>query len=180
VTTLEELRERHGHAVGQLGRFLVVGGSGVVVNLVVLVLAKKLLPHPDAVFLDLPLTSLNVRWYHVMSTIAFLVANLWNFQLNRTWTFQSGRHARWLAEYVPFLLIGLVGQALGLLLLTLLMHPASPLALPHDVFDDSSGLRTRIYWAQLIVILVVTPLSFAFNKGWTFRAVRGRARMARR
>ena len=59
-----------------------------------------------------------------------------------------------------------------LALLTLLMHPHSPVSLPRDVFDDSSGLRNRLYWSQLIVIVLVTPLSFVLNKLWTFAAVR--------
>ena len=63
-------------------------------------------------------------------------------------------------------------QVLGLALLTLLMHPDSAISLPRDVLDDSSGLRNRLYWAQLIVITVVTPLSFVLNKLWTFAAVR--------
>jgi putative flippase GtrA len=119
-----------------------------------------------------PYCDFNVRWYHVYSTIAFLVANLCNFQLNRTWTFQTARHAGWWKEYWPFLAVGAMGQAIGLVLLTFLMHPGSPLALPTSVLDDSSGFRTRLYWAQLIVIMVVTPLSFVLNKLWTFAAVR--------
>jgi hypothetical protein len=52
------------------------------------------------------------------------------------------------------------------------MNRGSILALPTGLLDDSSGLRTRLYWAQLIVIVVVTPLSFVLNKLWTFAAVR--------
>ena len=40
------------------------------------------------------------------------------------------------------------------------------------MLDDSSGLRSRLYWGQLIVIAVVTPLGFVINKLWTFAAVR--------
>jgi membrane fusion protein (multidrug efflux system) len=54
------------------------------------------------------------------------------------------------------------------------MHHGSPISLPTDSLDDSTGLRTRLYWAQLIVIAVVTPLSFVLNKLWTFAAVRTR------
>jgi hypothetical protein len=32
-----------------------------------------------------------------------------------------------------------------------------------------------VYWAQLITVALVTPLSFVLNKLWTFRAVRGRS-----
>lgn len=97
-------------------------------------------------------TDFHVRWYHAYSTVAFFVANLWNFQLNRQWTFRSSGAAGWWREYVPFLTVGLLTQGVGLLLLTLLMHRGSPLALPHDLFDDSSIWLTRLYWAQLIVI----------------------------
>jgi putative flippase GtrA len=166
------LRTRHRHNVVLLGRFGVVGASGVVVNLLTLVVLRRLGPSFDGAVLGLPASDLNVRWYHVYSTGAFLVANLWNFQLNRSYTFRSSSHARWRREYWPFLAVGMAGQALGLVLLTLLMHPHSPLALPQGLLDDSSGLRTRLYWGQLIVIAAVTPLSFALNKVWTFAAVR--------
>jgi len=173
---MERLRHyvlvRHGQNWIQLFRFALVGGSGVVVNLFVAIMCKKIGPDENGIFFDLPLTEFNVRWYHVYSTIAFLVANLWNFQLNRWWTFRSSKHATWWREYWPFLAVGMLGQAIGLVLLTLLMHHGSPIALPTDPLDDTTGLRTRLYWAQLIVIVVVTPLSFVLNKLWTFAAVR--------
>jgi len=165
---------RHRHNWLLLIRYGLVGGSGVLVNLLTVIIAKQLGPDPESVFFDLPLTAFNVRWYHVYSTVGFLLANLWNFQLNRTWTFKSGKHAGWLSEYWPFLLVGLVGQAIGLGLITLLMHPSSFIALPSDVFNNSTGFRTKLYWAQLIQIAVITPLSFLLNKLWTFRAVRGK------
>jgi putative flippase GtrA len=155
-----------------LARFGAVGLSGVVVNMLVLVVVYRLGPVHDQPIVGLPFSDYNVRWYHVFSTVAFLVANLWNFQLNRTWTFQSTQHAPWFKEYWPFLAVGALGQAVGLLVLTALMHPHSPVALSTSVFDDSTGFRTRLYWAQLIVIGLVTPLSFVLNKVWTFNAVR--------
>jgi len=163
---------RHRRNVGLLVRFGVVGASGVLVNMLVLIALRKLGPHFDDAVVGLGASDFNVRWYHVYSTVAFLVANLSNFQLNRSWTFQTTRHSRWWTEYWPFLVVGLGGQAVGLALLTLLMHPHSPVGLPTDFFDDTSGLRSRLYWSQLIVIGLVTPLSFVFNKLWTFAAVR--------
>ncbi|HEX3931417.1 MAG TPA: GtrA family protein [Nocardioides sp.] len=171
TTGTSTLRRHRGNAL-QFGRFALVGGTGVVVNLVVLIAVKRLGPGPEDAIAALPPTAFHIRWYHVYSTAAFLVANLWNFQLNRSWTFRSARHSRWWREYWPFLAVGMLGQAVGLVLLTLLMHRGSPLSLPTGVLDDSSGLRTRLYWAQLIVITVVTPLSFVLNKLWTFAAVR--------
>lgn len=170
---------RHRRNFRLLVRFGLVGASGVVVNMLTLIALRKLGPHFDDAVVGLGGTGFNVRWYHVFSTIAFLVANLSNFQLNRTWTFQSSRASRWWSEYWPFLVVGLGGLAVGLALLTLLMHPHSPVSLPTSVFDDSTGLRTRLYWSQLIVIVLVTPLSFVLNKLWTFAAVRtGRPEVA--
>ena len=165
---------RHRRNVGLLFRFGVVGATGVMVNMLTLILLRRVGPHFDDAVVGLLGTEYNVRWYHVYSTVAFLVANLWNFQLNRTWTFRSAGHAPWWREYWPFLAVGAAGQAVGLALLTLLMHPDSPISLPREVFDDSTGLRNRLYWSQLIVIAVVTPLSFVLNKVWTFAAVRSR------
>jgi putative flippase GtrA len=166
------LLARHRRNLTLLARFGVVGVSGVVVNMVTLIVLRKLGPHFDEAVVALGTSDFNLRWYHVYSTIAFLVANLSNFQLNRTWTFQSSRASSWWKEYWPFLVVGLGGQAIGLTMLTLLMHPQSPVSLPTSVFDDSSGLRNRLYWSQLIVIGLVTPMSFVLNKLWTFAAVR--------
>jgi putative flippase GtrA len=163
---------RHRRNALQFVRFSLVGSTGVLVNLVVLVIVKRLGPHPEDAIFALSPTEFHVRWYHAYSTAAFLVANLWNFQLNRSWTFRSAKHSTWWKEYWPFLAVGMLGQAIGLVLLTLLMHHGSPIALPTDPLDDTTGLRTRLYWAQLIVIVVVTPLSFVLNKLWTFAAVR--------
>ena len=172
MSALGRIVGRHRHNLVLLARFGVVGALGVLVNLLVLVLVKRLGPPFEDALVGIPATEFNVRWYHVYSTSAFLVANLWNFQLNRSWTFRSAGHARWWTEYGPFLAVGLAAQAIGLVLLTVLLHPDSPLALPTSVLDDSTGLRTRLYWGQLIVIAVVTPLAFVLNKVWTFAAVR--------
>ena len=154
-------------------RFGLVGASGVLVNMLVTIMCNKLGPDENAIFFDLPLTDFNIRWYHVFSTIAFLVANLWNFELNRLWTFRSAAHASWLSEYLPFLTVGVLAQLVGLGILTLLMHPGSPFSLSTTFFDNSTGFRTRFYWAQLITIAIVLPISFVLNKIWTFSAVRG-------
>jgi putative flippase GtrA len=167
----EAVLARHRRNLILLVRFGVVGVSGVVVNMLALIVANKLGPDHEQALLGLPF-DFNIRWYHVFSTFAFLVANLWNFQLNRSWAFQTAGHARWWKEYWPFLAVGALGQLVGLLVLTALMHQGSPIALSSSVFDDSSGFRTRLYWAQLIVIVLVTPVSFVLNKLWTFNAVR--------
>ena len=83
------VQQRHNWVL--LFRFGLVGGSGVVVNLLVFGLIKHFFVDAGDVFFGLPGTDKAVRWYHVYSTIAFLFANVWNFQLNRHWTFGSGK-----------------------------------------------------------------------------------------
>lgn len=167
------VRQRHNWLL--LLRFGLVGASGVIVNLAALNLVEWMGPYYDQVWIDLPLTDYNVKWYHSYVTVAFFVANLWNFQLNRGWTFKSSRHAPWLREYIPFVLVGLISLALNLLIVTVLLHEHSPLSLPVDTFDGTSPWRNRLTWANLIAIAIVTPVSFATNKIWTFSSVRGQS-----
>lgn len=150
----------------QVFRYAVVGGLGVVVNMVTMVVLTRLGPDTDRVLIPVFHTEFNVRFYHMYSLGAFVVANLFNFALNRVWTFQSRGRRR--VEYWRFLTIGISIQVLGLGLLTLLMHPHSPLTLPTVPLDDTTLFRTRVYWAQLITIILVTPASFIANKYWTF------------
>ncbi len=116
-----------------LVRFGLVGASGVLVNLVVLYTLQVVGPTYSGIWIDLPGTDFNVRWYHLFVTVAFLTANLWNFQLNRRWTFRSvGHGSTWWSEYLPFLVIGLLALGLNLGLVTLMIHPHSPLSLSSD------------------------------------------------
>lgn len=170
---------RYAKSVRQFIRFGLVGGSGVLVNMLVFVLAKKLGAHEDGPVLAIPFTDFNLRMYHVYSTLAFVVANLWNFQLNRWWTFGSHRSgSKWLREYGPFVVVGLAGYFVSVVMLTALMWAGSPIRLPREVFDGSTGLRTAAYWAQLISVLVAVPITFWVNKFWTFRAIRSPAEEA--
>jgi putative flippase GtrA len=174
---LHFLLVRHRHNWVLLSRFGLVGASGVAVNLLALKLLELIGPPYESVWLDLPATSFNIRWYHLLVTGAFFVANLWNFQLNRAWAFRSaGGGASWWNEYVPFLVLGLLALSLNLVIVTALMHVGSPIALPPKIFDDSSALRSRLSWANLLAICAVTPMAFVSNKLWTFRAVRSSRR----
>lgn len=157
----------------QFFKFGIVGGSGTIVNLAMVYLTTKIAGVWDIseheVFLNLFGTQWNIRWYHVFMLIAFLVANTWNYQLNRSWTFRHLPKKSWLRGFFPFLASGLVTLVVSQGVATMLMNPTSPLALPADVFDDSTGLRTMFYWASAISIIVAMPVNFAINKLWAFR-----------
>ena len=157
----------------QFLRFGIVGGSGVLVNFIVFYLANKALEsgldlHANDVFMQLGSTRWNIRWYHVMSTVAFLVANTWNYPLNRSWPFRHVPQRSWLRGYFPFLATGVVALGVSLTVMTLLMNPTTPLGLPDSLFDDSTGLRTKSYWAQAISTFIAMPVNFIINRFWTF------------
>lgn len=164
--------------IGQFIRFAIVGGSGVLVNMFVVVVATRIADacgvsqyHP---VLNLFGTRWNVRWFHVFMVLAFLVANTWNYQINRIWTFQGARTKSWWRGFIPFLLTGLGALAISLVVAHLVVSDTSPFALPEEIFDDSTGFRTRSYWGSFIGTLVAMPVNFIINKFWTFRAPRSR------
>lgn len=178
--SLSTLWSRYGNSVREFVTFGLIGGSGVGVNMVVFALANNVAIHVfgsheyDA-FIPIPGTDKAIRNYLVYSVLAFLAANLYNFVLNRHITFRHGTKAPFAKEYVPFLIVGSIAQLLGLVILQLLMNPGSPFYLSWEFFTNGEPFwRRRVYWAQLLQILLVMPINFVVNKLWTFRAVRRR------
>jgi putative flippase GtrA len=120
----------------QLVRFGLVGGVGFVVNLAV----YSLLVHPVGVD------------YRLASVLAWLVAVINNFVLNRRWTFEA-RDGRAHFQALRFLAVSLVAEACSLLLLTLFVEGAG---------IDKVG-------AQALAVAGSMPLNFLGNKLWSFR-----------
>lgn len=168
-TTNERLRR---NAV-QFLKFGFVGGSGVIVNMAVGILMHRL--NGGTINAGDPLISFgeaeySFRYRNLVWVTSFLVANLWNYQLNRMWTFR-GHAVSWWRGFWPFLAIGSVAMLAGLAIQWALTHPGTPLYLSSDWFTEDVGLRSREYWAQIIAILFTMPINFIVNKLWTFRRV---------
>ncbi|MFC6357686.1 GtrA family protein [Luteococcus peritonei] len=177
VTTepvVESRRARSKRHLRQFVKFGIVGGSGVVVNMVVAFIMTKL--HGGTSRDNAPLWYITkqhaFRYTHLVWIGAFLVANLWNFELNRRWTFKREHSRSWSREFWPFFAVGAVAAGAGLFIKTALTNPTSPFYLPGSVFNDDQGLRARAYWSQLITIVLTLPINFIVNKLWTFRAVK--------
>jgi putative flippase GtrA len=89
------LTDRKSGGVVTYGKFLIVGLTGVVVNLVVFVVTVDTLSGtPLTNFYSSALhfaskTAANPLLYFVGSAVAFVVATLWNFALNSLWTFRT-------------------------------------------------------------------------------------------
>lgn len=164
----------------QFLKFGIVGGSGVLVNLAVGIMLHRAnggtINAGDPLF-TLPGTDMAFRYRNFVWVGSFLVANLWNYQLNRWWTFR-GHAVGWWRGFWPFLAVGSVAMLVGLGIQWALTHPGTPLYLGSDWFTEDVGLRSREYWAQVIAILLTTPINFVVNKLWTFRRGHRRTEVA--
>ena len=118
----------------QLVRFLVVGASGYVVNL--------------AIFSVALLAGLH---YIPAAIVAFIVAWVNNFLLNRYWTFRAGGDAM-MGQGARYLLVSLVALGANLAILQLLID---------------AGLGETL--SQAVAIALVTPLSYLLSRRWSFR-----------
>jgi putative flippase GtrA len=125
----------HRDNVLQFGRFLAVGAVGYVVNLAAFAAAA----HGLAVD------------FRVSATIAFVLALLTTFALNRHFTFAAGDgpRAQQLGRYA---LVNLAGFVTNLLVLVVLVSAVGVLKLP----------------AEAIAAAVAAPVNFAGNRLWAF------------
>jgi putative flippase GtrA len=121
----------------QLIRFGLVGGVGFIINVAVYALCVH------ALGLD----------YHLAAVLAWLVAVINNFALNRRWTFDAAA-GRAHFQAIRFLAISLVALGFSLLLLMLLVENVGMAKIP----------------AQALAVAASMPLNFLGNKLWSFRA----------
>ena len=121
----------------QLVRFGLVGGAGFVVNVAVYALFVH------GVGFE----------YRAASVVAWFVAVINNFVLNRHWTFDA-RAGRAHAQAVRFVLVSLAAEVISLLLLTLFVESAHLAKVP----------------AQALAVAASMPFNFLGNKLWTFRS----------
>ena len=146
------------------GKFLLVGLTGVVVNLAVFVLTVDAISNtPVSNFYSSVLhfvsrTAPNPTLYLIGSAVAFAVATLWNFTLNSLWTFrtESGH------QHSPTLRLGLYfGVSLGSLAVNEVVLYATLTLLPPLI-------------GQGIGIVAGSVVGFVGNSRYTFAEV-GRA-----
>ena len=121
----------------QLIRFGMVGGLGFAVNLAVYALFVHVLSTP----------------YQIAAVLAWLVAVLNNFVINRHWTFDASA-GRVHFQALRFFVVSLAAFVLvNLVLLTLLVEEVGMAKVP----------------AQALAVAASTPFNFLGNKLWSFR-----------
>jgi putative flippase GtrA len=127
----------------QFVKFAVVGGIGTVVNLVVLKATLLVWGHFHAA------TPFSVEAF--ASGLAFAVAVVNNYVLNRLWTFRSSGAKG--AEFAKFLIVSLAGLGLN--------------ELAFWVLRQQIGASVLV--SQMVAILCVLPFNFVLNKLWSFK-----------
>ena len=154
-----------GESLWQFVRFCVVGGSGVVVNLVVFTLvlvvwllatghihsAHELTTAVHGLIVKKDTTGVPSYAAYIANGAGFLVSVMSNYYLNRRWTFRSTKEvARELPKFFTVSVIAYAGQ---LAIFWLLREQAHVAPIP----------------SQLIAIVFVMPINFVANKLWSFR-----------
>jgi|HubBroStandDraft_1064217.scaffolds.fasta_scaffold02787_4 putative flippase GtrA len=91
-----------------VGKYLAVGATGVVVNLLTFSAARDVLGS-------------SAEWALVASTIAFGVATVWNFVWNYLWTFRSQHSRTVVAHGIGFAAASLAALAINLAVLYVLV-----------------------------------------------------------
>lgn len=127
----------------QFVKFAVVGGLGTVVNLAVL--------KATLYVWDLAATATPFAVEAFASGLAFAVAVVHNYLLNRWWTFRSRGAVT--GEFARFLTVSLLGLGLN--------------ELAFWLFRTRVGLGVLV--SQLGAIACVLPFNFTVNKLWSFR-----------
>ncbi len=138
-TVFERLATRRG--IRQFVKFGIVGASGFLVNLVVFTAIQHPLPVRE-----------RIGWYYVIYSIAFLSGGVWNYFLNRIWTFRSSGHA--LREGISFISV----SAAALVVALIVGHLVAPFV----------GNGHKNWFISTVSAMVV---NFLVNKYWTFRSV---------
>lgn len=90
--------------------------------------------------------------YLLAATVSFVVAVTNNYLLNRWWTFRRHRGSV-ASQGARFLVVSLVALGANLLIVLLLVEAAGLPKVP----------------AQVLAIVLVTPVNFVGNKLWSFR-----------
>ena len=138
------MNERLQRSGKQFVKFAIVGGIGTIVNLAVLKLTLVVWGQFNET------TPFAVEAF--ASGLAFAVAVVNNYLLNRWWTFRSSRTMG--TEFLKFLVVSIAGLALNELVFW--------------VFR--ARLDLHVLLSQLLAIACVLPFNFVVNKLWSFKA----------
>lgn len=121
---------------GQMLRYAVVGGTGAIIDFGLLYILKEYF-----------------GWHYLVSaTLAFIFSALFNFYLNRVWTFKSSGNSR--KQLLIFSFVSVSGLCLNNSILYIVVKWL--------------GIY-YVYYAKVLAVGLVTIWNFIWNKYFTFR-----------
>lgn len=125
-------------------KFLIVGGSGMVVDLAFF----------SAIYNILSEGTMN---YQISQAMSFTVAVAWNFLWNRRWTFAATKGKKDYAQVAKFFTVAVAAFLVRTVLL--------------NISDNWLGITEQPYSqiALFIVIVIVTAINYLGSKLWAFR-----------
>ena len=149
----------------QFVRFCLVGGSGVIVNLIVFTLvlfvwqlasghihsAGGLVNSVHGLVVKKDTQGLPAVAAYLANAAGFIVSVMTNYYLNRRWTFRSTKDVS--GELPKFFTVSLIAYGGQLAIFWLLREQAQLAPIP----------------SQLMAIVFVMPINFIANKLWSFR-----------
>ena len=135
--------------LGDLMRFALVGGVGVVVDVGVFNLLRA------TVLADGRVTGAVL----IAKAISITAAILTNWAGNRWWTFRTHRRARMLPEAAAFFAVSLIGSAISL----------ACLAMSHYALGFTSALADNVS-ANMIGLVLGSAFRFVASRAWVFSA----------
>lgn len=153
--TRRRIKKRH---LIEFIKFGVVGGSGFLVNIIVAIIMNKAnggTEHAQDILFNLAGTRWNFRFTSLVWLVGFVVANITNFQLNRSWTFKREYRRGWWREFWPFFAVGSIAAIIGMFIKIFFTNPTSPIYLPEPWFNEGRGIQSREYWSQIFAIAMM-------------------------
>lgn len=141
------MSDRLGRLVADLGRFSLVGGLGLVVDVCLFNLLRATVL-PDGRVAGAVL---------IAKSISTVAAILTNWAGNRWWTFRNRRRTRMLPEVLSFIAVSLAGSVIALLCL----------ALSHYVLGYTSLFADNIS-ANVIGLALGSVFRFVAARNWVF------------
>lgn len=137
---------------GEVGRFLLVGGLGFVVDVGLFNLLRFNMGFGDGegVLFDKPVTA---------KIISVVAATMVTYAGNRSWTWRDRQRSGVLREYGLFFVLNAIGMAIAVL----------PLAISHYVLGLTSPLADNIA-ANVVGLALGTTFRFFAYRRWVFRA----------
>lgn len=129
-------------------KFLVVGGVGFVIDVVVFNVLRSTIFHPDTI----------ANGPIIAKVISTSVAIVTNWIGNRLWAFRHHRSSNWARELAEFLIASLVGMGVSV----------GTLAISHYVLGFQSQLADNIS-GNGIGLLLGTAVRYLGYRFWVFR-----------